>query len=85
MSEQPLTTRQLEVLLYFIAFRNHHGYPPSLRDVCQEFGFVSPNGAMAHITRLQKKGFIKHDAFGQARTFQATVQFLFPQQLKQQS
>jgi repressor LexA len=54
----PLTTKQ-EAIYHFI--RKHienKGFPPAIRDICDEFSISSPNGVMCHLKALQKKGYI---------------------------
>ena len=57
--DQPLMTAKQEAIYHFI--RRHietKGFPPAIRDICDEFGISSPNGVMCHLKALQKKGYI---------------------------
>ena len=57
--EQPPMTAKQEAIYHFI--RKHietKGFPPAIRDICDEFGISSPNGVMCHLKALQKKGYI---------------------------
>ena len=59
MSEHPSLTPKQQKIYNFI--RKHietKGYPPAIRDICDEFGISSPNGVMCHLKALQKKGYI---------------------------
>jgi len=37
------------------------GYPPTIREISDHFGFSSPTGALVHIEAIEKKGYIKRD------------------------
>jgi repressor LexA len=59
MTEHPALTAKQEAIYHFI--RKHietKGFPPAIRDICDEFGISSPNGVMCHLKALQKKGYI---------------------------
>src|SRR5262249_38226175 len=59
MSEHPPMTAKQEAIFNFI--RKHietKGFPPAIRDICDEFGISSPNGVMCHLKALEKKGYI---------------------------
>ncbi|MBA4064105.1 MAG: repressor LexA [Isosphaera sp.] len=59
MGEHPPLTDKQEKIYNFI--RRHietKGFPPAIRDICDEFGISSPNGVMCHLKALQKKGYI---------------------------
>ncbi|BBJ27784.1 SOS-response repressor and protease LexA [Athalassotoga saccharophila] len=40
---------------------NKNGYPPTIREISDHFGFSSPSGALAHVEAIEKKGYIKRD------------------------
>lgn len=52
-----LTPRQREVL-DFIASKP---VPPTVREIAARFGLNSPNGAMAHIRALERKGLLTRE------------------------
>jgi repressor LexA len=54
---RPVTARQAEVLEFIRA--NAGMYGPAVREIAAEFGIRSPNGVVAHLRALEKKGFIK--------------------------
>lgn len=54
----PLTDRQREILAWLARYIADHGYSPTVREVCQAFGYVSVNGAMCHLHPLRKKGWL---------------------------
>jgi repressor LexA len=72
-SNLPLTTRQRQVYKFIVRFIAGHGYPPSIRDVAAEFGFVSEQGAICHLKALSKKGYIRRTP-GKCRAIQITAQ-----------
>ena len=57
----PLTDRQEAIYNYIRKHIEGKGFPPAIRDICDEFGISSPNGVMCHLKALQKKGFINRD------------------------
>jgi repressor LexA len=57
-----LTKRQASVFGYIRETIEERGYGPTVREIAEEFGMSSPNGAMGHIRALTKKGFIKRTA-----------------------
>lgn len=62
-----LTKRQREVLEFIERCVADHGYPPTVRDINDQFGATSPNAAKGHLTRLRAKGFVDWTA-GMARS-----------------
>lgn len=61
-----LTDRQTEILTLIRDTLEHEGRPPTRAEICQAFGFRSPNAAEAHLRALEKKGVI-HIEEGRAR------------------
>jgi SOS-response transcriptional repressor LexA len=55
-----LTDRQAEILGHIRSFAGRHGYAPSIRDLMQMAGILSPNGMMCHLKALTKKGAIAY-------------------------
>ena len=53
-----LTSRQREILTFVSQFIDKYKYPPTRSELCQHFGFHSPNAAEAHLRALQKKSLI---------------------------
>jgi repressor LexA len=48
-----------KAILAFVRDRVHeNGFPPSIREICDEFGIRSTNGARYYLNRLHEKGFI---------------------------
>lgn len=59
MSERPLTTRQSEILQFIHDRLAETGLPPTRAEICQAFGFASPNAAEDHLRALARKGVIE--------------------------
>jgi repressor LexA len=53
-----LTQRQREVLLFITKYINKHTYPPTMREIGDNFS-ISVKGAYDHVEALRKKGFIR--------------------------
>ena len=68
-----LTKRQEKVFDFIRLTINDRGYGPTVREIADEFGFASPNGAMAHIRALVKKGAITRTA-NRSRSIELTEQ-----------
>jgi len=56
----PATDRQREILAFVRERTALCG--PTVREICDHFGFRSPNGAMCHIRALEKKGLLRRRA-----------------------
>jgi repressor LexA len=54
-----LTERQREVYQFIRDLIIGRGYGPTIREIGDQFGFVSPNGVMCHLRALERKGKIK--------------------------
>jgi repressor LexA len=55
-----LTERQREVLTFIRDYIQAHTYPPTIREIADDFEF-SVKGAHDHVGALKKKGYIKGD------------------------
>jgi repressor LexA len=55
-----LTDRQREVLTFITGYINSHTYPPTIREIADNFE-ISIKGAHDHVTALKKKGYVKND------------------------
>lgn len=56
-----LTSRQKQVLDFINAFLTRNGFPPTVREVAENFGFKSPRAAHDHMKALQRKGYLTTD------------------------
>jgi repressor LexA len=54
-----LTKRQQEILDFIENFAQKRGYPPTLREIGNEFGISSTNGVRVNLAALEKKQYIK--------------------------
>ena len=58
---EPLTDRQRSVLNYIEETVSTRGYPPSVREICAAVGLTSPSTVHAHLSRLQRMGYLKRE------------------------
>jgi hypothetical protein len=58
MTATDLTAKQAKILRWIIAYKSAREIPPTIREICTEFRFSSPNGALGHLDALEKKGYI---------------------------
>ena len=54
-----LTKRQQEILDFIEGFISEKGYPPTLRDIGNEFGIKSTNGVKVNLAALERKQYIR--------------------------
>lgn len=59
MEKDKLTKRQKEILRFIISEVRKHGYPPSVREIGTAVGLSSSSTVHAHLTNLEKKGYLK--------------------------
>ncbi len=55
-----LTKKQQMVYDFILEFVDEHGYPPSVREISEKFGFISPSTAHFHIKSLKRLGVIDY-------------------------
>lgn len=60
MSER-LTQRQSQILDFISTSIEGRGYPPTLREIGEQFGIRSTNGVNDHLRALEKKGYITRE------------------------
>lgn len=58
---EELTKRQNDVLVYLKSYIKQNGYSPCVRDICSALNLKSTSTAHAHLTKLEKKGYITRD------------------------
>lgn len=58
-----LTDQQQRILDWITDFIFARGFPPVIREVCEEFGFTSPNGARCHLQALVAKRRLRRVAY----------------------
>lgn len=56
-----LTSKQAEILNFIKKQLYDKGYPPTVREICQAVGLSSTSTVHGHLSRLEKKGYIKRD------------------------
>jgi repressor LexA len=56
-----LTERQRQTLSYIAEAVADRGYPPSVREICEELGLASSSTVHSHLQALQRKGYITID------------------------
>jgi len=54
-----LTDRQRHIYEFIKDKIENRGYGPAIREICDAFDIVSPNGVMCHLRALEKKGLIR--------------------------
>jgi repressor LexA len=55
-----LTKRQKEILSFIAAYIKNHSYPPTIREIADNFS-ISVKGAYDHVTALKRKNCLKQD------------------------
>src|SRR5437660_9399712 len=61
MTEVVLTGKRREILDFISAQLRQRGYPPSVREIGEAVGLTSSSTVHAHLTTLQKQGFLRRD------------------------
>jgi repressor LexA len=56
-----LTERQRRILEFIRAWVERHGYPPSVREIAEAVGLVSPSSVAYQLKELEKKGYLRRD------------------------
>jgi repressor LexA len=54
-----LTARQRQILDFILEQIDRRGFPPTIREIGDQFGISSPNGVRDHLIALQRKGYLK--------------------------
>ncbi len=73
-----LTKRQEEIFSFILRSLREEGCIPSVREICQAFGFASTNAVNDHLEALVKKGYINRRP-GMARNIEIAPDFLIPE------
>ncbi|MDX1379985.1 MAG: transcriptional repressor LexA [Xanthomonadales bacterium] len=55
MTDTKLTPRQKQILIFIVQHNDKHGFPPTRAELCEHFGFRSPNAAESHLKALERK------------------------------
>ncbi|MFE0592004.1 transcriptional repressor LexA [Micromonospora echinospora] len=56
-----LTARQRRILEFIRDWVDRHGYPPSVREIGEAVGLVSPSSVAYQLKELERKGFLRRD------------------------
>lgn len=56
-----LSAKQLQILDFIKQEVREKGYPPSVREICEAIGLKSTSTVHGHLSRLEKKGYIRRD------------------------
>ena len=64
-----LTEAQENILTFMVRHQEAHARPPSLREICDAFGFASHTAARKHVQALARRGFVTQT--GDGRTWAA--------------
>jgi repressor LexA len=56
-----LTSRQRRILDFIREWVDRHGYPPSVREIGEAVGLVSPSSVAYQLKELEKKGYLRRD------------------------
>jgi repressor LexA len=56
-----LTARQRDILGFIREWIDSHGYPPSVREIGEAVGLVSPSSVAYQLKELERKGYLRRD------------------------
>ncbi len=62
MTYGKISSKQREILEYIKSEILNRGYPPSVRDICEAVHLKSTSSVHAHLSSLEKNGYIRRDA-----------------------
>ncbi|UQS81598.1 transcriptional repressor LexA [Bombilactobacillus folatiphilus] len=58
---QPISDKQLEILQFIYDQQQEHGYPPTVREICQAVDLSSTSTVHGHLERLQRRGLLERN------------------------
>lgn len=61
MAYGKISEKQRQILLYIKNEILNHGYPPSVREICDAVGLRSTSTVFSHLEKLEKNGYIYRD------------------------
>ena len=70
MNENSLTKRQIQILEFIDSESRERGFPPSVREICTAVGLTSPSTVHAHLSSLQKLGYLRRSDPGKPRAIE---------------
>ncbi|MGE5620643.1 MAG: transcriptional repressor LexA [Sphingomonadaceae bacterium] len=56
---RPLSERQRRILDFIASFQQHHGYPPTIREIGQEVGISSTSVVDYNLRSLENQGYLR--------------------------
>ncbi len=56
-----LSDKQIKILEFMKNYIKYKGYPPAIREICNELNISSTSTVHSHIVKLENKGYIKRD------------------------
>ncbi|MEJ7766009.1 MAG: transcriptional repressor LexA, partial [Acidimicrobiales bacterium] len=56
-----MTGKRRQILDVISVYQRKHGYPPSVREIGEAVGLASSSTVHAHLSTLQREGFLKRD------------------------
>lgn len=59
MEKESLTKRQADVLNFIKKYTALHGFPPTIREICEGVNLSSPATVFVHIKNLEKAGYVR--------------------------
>lgn len=62
MEQRIMTDRQADIYQFICDTLKKNTYSPTVREIGEEFGIRSPNGVVAHLRALERKGMITRQA-----------------------
>lgn len=66
MGTSPLTDTQESILAFMVRHQEQHARPPSLREICEQFGFASHTAARKHVQALARKNLVSQSGDGRS-------------------
>lgn len=61
LPDEDLSARQQRILEFLRDWVDSHGYPPSVREIGEAVGLVSPSSVAYQLKELEKKGYLRRD------------------------
>ena len=58
---EDLSQKQINILNFIKSHIKFKGYPPAIREICDELGISSTSTVHSHIVKLEKKGYVRRD------------------------
>ena len=60
MKKNNITRRQEDVLKFIKKYTAEHGFPPTIREICEGVNLSSPATVFVHIKNLEKQGYVRN-------------------------